>query len=151
MLGSKAVIVVIDGDEGRHLSKHDRPLTLIASEEQARLAKHGIELRVLQRNGIENYFPRAAVERVVQKDLSAYYPSPDDVPFIEHISWDAKGLWYRFRRWVASKLALRMPQPREPLYQESRNLEVAPLIRLERDLAGAALFGDYPVNCRPRA
>jgi hypothetical protein len=140
LLGSKAVIVVMDGDEGRHLSRHDRALTRIAGEEQARLAKHGIELRVLQRYGIENYFPRAAVERVVQKDLSAYYPVPDDVPLIEHVSKDAKGLWYRFRRWVASKLNLRMPQPREPLYQKSRNREVAPLIRLERDLAGTDLL-----------
>jgi hypothetical protein len=140
LLGSKAVIVVMDGDEGRNLSRQDRPLTRIARKQQARLAAHGIELRVLQRYGIENYFPRAAVERVVQKDLSAYYPVPDDVPFIEHVSRDAKGLWYRFRRWISPKLDFQRPQPRESLYQKRRNREVAQLIRLEQDLAGTDLL-----------
>jgi hypothetical protein len=65
LLGSKAVIVVMDGDDGRKLSKPSRPLTEMAREQQRRLAAHGIELQVLRRYGIENYFPRAAVEQVV--------------------------------------------------------------------------------------
>jgi hypothetical protein len=104
------------------------------------LARHGIELHVLRRYGIENYFPRAAVEGVLGIDLSAYFPVPEHVGFTEHLSRDNKGLRYRFRRWAAAKLDLKMPQPRQPLYSKSRNREVAQFIVLDRDLAGTDLF-----------
>jgi hypothetical protein len=139
LLGAKAVIVVVDGDEGRELSSPDQPLTEVAEREQSRLAKHGIELYVLRRYGIENYFPRAAVERVIGMDLSAYFPVPPHIAFGEHLSQDSKGLQYRFRRWAASKLNLKMPQPRQPLYSKSRNREVAKFIALDPDLRGTDL------------
>jgi len=140
LLGSKAVIIVMDGDGGRQFSRSDRPLTEAAEEEQSRLARHGIELHVLRRYGIENYFPRAAVEGVLGIDLAAYYPVPEHVGFTEHVSRDNKGLWYRFRRWAAAKLDLKMPQTRQPLYSKSRNGEVTQFIVLDRDLAGTDLF-----------
>jgi hypothetical protein len=140
LLGSKAVIIVMDGDQGRELMKHDQPLTDLAEEQESRLARYGIDLYVLRRYGIENYLPRHAVERVVGMDLSGYFPVPEHVPFTEHLSRDNKGLRYRFRRWVASKLDLKMPQPRHPLYSKSRNGDVAKLIELQADLAGTDLF-----------
>ena len=140
LLGSKAVIIVMDGDEGRHLSKPDRPLTDETQEQERRLATHGIVLHVLRRYGIENYFPQPSVERVLEMDLSAYFPVPEHVPFTQHLSQDSKGPWYRFRRWVALKLDLRMPQPRQPLYSKSRNHEVAKFMTLD-DVAGTDLFG----------
>jgi hypothetical protein len=140
LLASKAVIVVMDGDEGRKLSKHKRPLTDVAREQQRRLANHGIELCVLQRYGIENYFPQGAVERVLGMNLSPFFAVPEDTPFIEHLSLDNKGLWYRCRQWVAQRLDLKMPQPRRPLYSKSQNGAVAKLIALETDLAGTDLF-----------
>jgi len=139
LLGSKAVMIVMDGDGGREFSKSNRPLTDTALSEHGRLARHGIELHVLRRYGIENYFPRAAVERVLGIDLSAYFPVPEHVPFTEHLSRDNKGLWYRFRRWAAARLDLKMPQPRQPLYSKSRNRDVAPFIDLDGDLAGTDL------------
>jgi hypothetical protein len=140
LLGSKAVIVVMDGDEGRRLSKHNRQLTPMAREQATRLAAHGIELRVLQRYGIENYFPQAAVERVVGGNLARYFPVPHDVSFVEHLSADAKGLRYRFRRWVASKLDLKMPGSRQPLYFKNRNRDIAQYLSLDRDMAGTDLL-----------
>jgi len=140
LLSSKSVIVVMDGDEGRKLSKRNRPLTDAAREQQRRLAKHGIDLRVLRRYGIENYFPQGAVERALGMNLSGYYPVPEDIPFTEHLSLDNKGLLYRFRRWVARKLNLQMPQPRRPLYLKSQNGAVAKFIAFETDLAGTDLF-----------
>jgi len=139
LLGCKAAIIVMDGDGGRQFSKSDRPLTDTADEERRRLARHGIELYVLRRYGIENYFPRDAVERVLGMDLSAYFPVPEHVPFTEHLSRDNKGLRYRLRRWAAAKLDLKMPQPRQPLYSKSRNRDVARFIVLDRDLAGTDL------------
>lgn len=140
LLGSKAVIVVMDGDEGRNLSKPDRPLTDEAQNQEKRLARHGIVLHVLRRYGIENYFPQRSVERVLGMDLAAYFPVPEHVPFTEHLSQDSKGPWYRFRRWVASKLDLKLPQPRQPLYSKSRNRDVAKLITLDGDVGGTDLF-----------
>jgi len=140
LLGSKSVIVIMDGDEGRKLSSPDQPLTDLAQEEQERLASHGIELHVLRRYGIENYFPQAAVERVLGMDLAPYFPIPEHIPVAEHLSRDNKGLWYRFRRWAASKLDLKMPQPRQPLYSKSRNRDVAKFIALNPDLRGTDLF-----------
>lgn len=148
LLGSKAVIVVMDGDEGRNLSKPDRPLTDEAQKQEARLAKYGIVLHVLRRYGIENYFPQRAVERVLAMDLSAYFPVPEHIPFAEHLSQDSKGLRYRFRRWVASKLDLKMPQPRQSLYSKSRNRDVAKLITLDGDVGGTDLFEIVQVIAR---
>jgi hypothetical protein len=140
LLGSRAVIVIMDGDQGRELSKQDRPLTDVAQEQENRLARHGIDLYILRRYGIENYLPRQAVERVLGVDLSAYFPVPDHVPFTEQLSEDNKGLRYRLRRWMALKLDLKMPQPRRPLYSKAQNRDVAKLINLEADLAGTDLF-----------
>ena len=91
LLGSKAVIVIMDGDQGRELLKHDQPLTELAQEQESRLARHGIDLYVLRCYGIENYLPRHAVERVLGMDLSTYFPVPLHVPFTEHLSEDNKG------------------------------------------------------------
>ena len=140
LLGSRAVIVIMDGDQGRDFSKQERPLTDVAKEQESRLARHGIYLYVLRRYGIENYLPRQAVERVLGVDVSAYFPVPDHVPFTEHLSEDNKGMRYRLRRWVASTLDLKMPQPRRPLYSKSKNRDVSKLINLEADLAGTDLF-----------
>jgi hypothetical protein len=70
LLGSSAAIVIMDGDQGRDLLKHDQPLTDLAEKQKNRLARHGIDLHVLRRYGIENYIPRHAVERVLGPDLS---------------------------------------------------------------------------------
>lgn len=139
LLGSKAVIVVMDGDEGRKLSKRAKPLTAIAREQRSRLARYGIDLRVLQRYGIENYFPQVAIESVLGIGLSGYFPIPENTPVTEHLSQDSKGLWYRFRRWVASALDLKMPPPRQSLYSKKHNRAVAELISLNKDLAGTDL------------
>jgi hypothetical protein len=140
LLGSSAVIVIMDGDQGREFAKQGRPLTAIAKEQKSRLARHGIDLYVLRRYGIENYLPRHAVERVLGLNLSAYFPVPEHVPFAEHLSEDNKRLRYQFRRWIASKLDLKMPQPRRPLYSKSQNRDVARHINLQADLAGTDLF-----------
>jgi len=140
LLGSSAAIVIMDGDQGRELHKHDQPLTDLAEKQKNRLVRHGIDLHVLRRYGIENYIPQYAVERVLGLDLSDYFPVPEHVPFTEHLSEDNTGFRYRFRRWVASKLDLKMPRPRRPLYSKRQNSEVAKFINLQAHLAGTDLF-----------
>ena len=140
LLGSTVAIVIMDGDQGREFSKQNRPLTEVAKAQESRLARHGIDLYVLRRYGIENYLPRHAVEDVLGMNLSAYFPVPDHAQFTEHLSEDNKSFRYRFRRWVASRLDLRMPQPRRPLYPKSKNRDVAKLIKLEEDFRGTDVF-----------
>jgi len=137
--GCKAAIVVMDGDDGRHLGKSMRPLTKLALQEKKRLNASGIELRVLERYGIENYLPQRAMEAVVKRDLSAFFPIPDHTPATEHLSLDAKGIGFHFRKWVARLCNLPQPRVRQPLYSKSMNTRVADHIRLDEDLSGSDL------------
>ena len=76
--GAKAVIVVMDGDDGRKLRKENRPLTRMAKKQGARLKTAGVELRVLRRYGIENYFPRRAS---VQSGSSSFLLTCSELSF----------------------------------------------------------------------
>jgi hypothetical protein len=78
--------VVMDGDAGRKLNKNRKPLTAIARTQKKRLADLGVLLEVLERYGIENYFPQKALEAVTGKNLSAYFPIPDHVAVNEYLS-----------------------------------------------------------------
>jgi TIR domain/Pentapeptide repeats (8 copies) len=112
LLGCHSAIVVMDGDNGRHLDSPGKPYTDIAQREERRLKEGGVDLRILERYGMENYFPRAAVESVVGKDLSAFFPIPENVPADKHL----------------------------PLYSKNVNKEVAAHISLENDLKGTDLY-----------
>jgi hypothetical protein len=120
LLGAKEAIVVMDGDNGRKLDVQPPPLTDLAREQTARLKAGGVELRVLERYGIENYFPRGAVERVLERDLSSFFPLPPDVSITNHLVDTEKG-------------------ERRPFYSKSRNRDVVANIDLDRDLAGTDL------------
>jgi hypothetical protein len=137
--GAKAAIVVMDGDDGRKLRKKNRPLTRTAKKQEARLKAAGVELRVLRRYGIENYFPRRALEKVLENDLASYFPLPDDVAIQDHLSVGARGIWLCLRRLVARVFNLASPISRQPFYSKSRNGDVAEHIDLERDLVGTDL------------
>jgi hypothetical protein len=137
--GAREAIVVMDGDNGRKLNKASRPPTDLAREQERRLRAAGVELRVLRCYGIENYFPRHALEALLNRDLSSYFPVPHDVPIGDHLSEGANGAWPRLQRLIARLFGLRAPSARRPLYSKSRNREVVSHIDLGRDLAGTDL------------
>lgn len=117
LVGCKEAIMVLDGGgEGRHLNKRDKPYTECAKRERAKLSRLPIDFRILERYGIENYFPQQVFERLIGADLSACFPIPDDVSAIEHLS-------------SGSKVA----------YLKNRNSEAAQYLQLE-DLKGTDLF-----------
>jgi hypothetical protein len=105
--GAKEAIVIMDGDNGRKLDKEDRPYTQQAKEQEKRFQAAGVELRILRRYGIENYFPRHALEAVLQRDLASYFPVPETEALTDHV----------------------------PFYSKGRNADVVSRIDLERDLA----------------
>jgi hypothetical protein len=138
LLGCKEAILVMDGDEGRRLTKRGKPYTKLAKEEKKKLSGLPIDLRVLERYGIENYFPQAVFEKVIGKSLSAYFPIPDHVSVLEHLSKSSKSLRFRLTTFVARTFGLSQPSPKEPLYAKSRNAESAQYLCLE-DLNGTDL------------
>jgi hypothetical protein len=139
LLGCKEAILVMDGDLGRHLTKNDKPFTKLARHEQQRLARFPIEFHVLERYGIENYFPRTALEKVLTLDLSSYFPIPSHVSVTQYLSVEYGTLRFQLRRVLAFLLRQNPPSPSHPLYSKSRNTEVAPLISLDGDLLGTDL------------
>jgi hypothetical protein len=139
LLGCKEAVMVLDGDVGRHLKKRGKPYTKVAKEERRKLANFPIELRILERYGIENYFPQDVFEKVVGTDLSAYFPIPDHVPAVEHFSRDGTNWKYRLRKFIARSFRLAQPSPKEPLYAKSRNKDAARYLALQ-DLNGTDLF-----------
>lgn len=139
LLGCKEAIIVMDGDEGRHLTKRGKPYKKSAKEETSKLSRFPIKLLVLERYGIENYFPRRVLERVIGTDLSGYFPVPDDVSLIEHLSQNSKRWGYHLRKFVARVFNLRAPSSGESLYTKSRNADTAKLLSLN-DVTGTDLF-----------
>jgi hypothetical protein len=67
-------VIVMDGDNGRKLNKKGMPLTDMAKREQAKLRGYPITFIVLKRYGIENYFTQSAMEAILRKDLSIFFP-----------------------------------------------------------------------------
>jgi hypothetical protein len=140
MLGCKGAIVVMDGDEGRHLRKRNRPLTTLAKREKARLAASGVELFVLNRYGIENYFPKSALENVLGRDLRQFFPLAEDISVSDQMSEDFRSWMFRGKRFLARLLRMGLPSSKRSIYAKSRNRDVAQQISLASDLGGTDLY-----------
>ena len=82
--GCQEAVIVMDGDMGRHLRKSKKPLTEEARKAKRMLRGYPIRLHVLKRYGIENYFSQRACEKLLQRDLNAYFPIPDYVSIRKH-------------------------------------------------------------------
>ena len=66
--------VLLDGDGAYDYTKPGLIEQPDARAFLARLRQDGIEVKVLDRYGLENYFPRHAFEAVMGRDLSAHFP-----------------------------------------------------------------------------
>ncbi len=139
LVGCKEAIMVLDGDQGRQLRKHGKPYTKLAREERRKLSGVPIDLRILERYGIENYFPQQVFEKIIGADLSAYFPILDYVSATDHLSRSGASWKHRLKKIVARIFGLPQPAPKEPLYSKSRNTDAARYLKLE-DLEGTDLF-----------
>lgn len=83
--GCREAIMILDGDNGRHLRKTGLPLTEDAKQLQRKFADLPISLHILERYGIENYLPQTALEKILKCDLTAYFPLPHDKPLKNHL------------------------------------------------------------------
>ena len=140
MLGCKGAIVVMDGDEGRHLHKRNRPLTALAKREKARLAASGVELFVLNRYGIENYFSKSAMESVLGRDLTQFFPLAEDISVLDRLSEDFRPWIFRLKQFLARRFRIGATSSRRSLYSKTRNRDVAERITLAGDLDRTDLY-----------
>ena len=140
MLGCKGAIVVMDGDEGRYLRKRNRPLTSLAKRERARLAASGVELLVLNRYGIENYFSKSAMESVLGRDLTQFFPLAEDISVLDQMSEDFRPWIFRLKKALARVFRLAAPSTKRSLYSKGRNRDVAEHMSLAGDLDRTDLF-----------
>jgi hypothetical protein len=69
--GFHHVILVLDGDRGRDWSQPQHPLKADAEKLIVRLGQAGIQVHILERYAIENYFSREAFEAVLGCDFGA--------------------------------------------------------------------------------
>jgi hypothetical protein len=138
--GCNEAFVVMDGDCGRSLNKSKKPLTNVARAQQRRLGGHPVQLRILERYGIENYFSQKALEKVTGKVLTAYFPIPEHVAVVEYLREEQPGWKYRIKRFLVSRFRMNLKFSGRALYSKNLNEEVAKQMSLERDLKGADLF-----------
>ncbi len=116
--GCKEAFVVMDGDRGRDFARAGRPFTQEAKDQKRKFVGLPVEMLVLERYGIENYFSREAFEAVVGRDLTPFFPIPPDVKVDEYLKDTHTGA---------------------PLYSKKSNERVAQLLVLDRDLSGTDL------------
>jgi hypothetical protein len=138
--GCKEAFIVMDGDLGRRLGRKDRPLTKQAKEQEKRLVGFPVELHVLKRYGIENYFPKAILEAVIGRDLTPFFPIPDHVAVMEYLkNSGGQTRWQAIQRFLVSRLHLRIKLSGTSLYSKSANEKVAQSLVFDRDMLGTDL------------
>jgi len=93
---------------------------------------------VLQRYGIENYFTQAAIEAVVGRDLTSFFPIPEDTAIKTHLASTKKTMGWRIRNLAARVFNLEGPSL-PSFYPKNKNKEVAKYLQPE-DLRGTDLF-----------
>ena len=66
--------ILLDGDRAYDYTRPGLVTRPDSRRSLARLRQDGIEVKVLDRYGLENYFPRHAFEALIERDLSAHFP-----------------------------------------------------------------------------
>jgi hypothetical protein len=74
--GCHDLVVLLDGDKGRDFTAAGNPLNANALRVQRILAAVGVELFVLERYAVENYFSQPACETVLGPAIAARFPLP---------------------------------------------------------------------------
>ena len=74
--GCHDLLVLLDGDKGRDFNSPGHPLNANGQRVRDILAAAGVELFVLERYGIENYFSQQACEEVLGPAIAARFPLP---------------------------------------------------------------------------
>ena len=72
--GCHDFVILLDGDRAYDYGKLGLILRNDVRAFLARLRRDGVEVKILDRYGLENYFPQHAFETVMGRDLSEYFP-----------------------------------------------------------------------------
>lgn len=136
--GCKEALIVMDGDQGRRFDRPGRPLTQRARDQARRFVGLPVELHVLERYGIENYFPQAAFQAVVGRDLTPFFPIPHHVAVTEYLRDDPSSRWQAIKRFLISRLHFKLKLRGHSIYTKSANERIAQSLVLS-DLSGTDL------------
>jgi hypothetical protein len=128
--GCRHAVIILDGDVGRSLKKSGKPYTTDGKRAIQLCKPHAITLRILQRYGIENYFPQHACEAVLKRDLAAYFPIPVHKPIQEHFS-ERRPWWRTILDWLQHR-------PPQSFYQKRQSAQITAHLTLA-DIAGTDL------------
>jgi hypothetical protein len=136
--GCRRAVIIMDADNGRNLTKPKRPETNMAKEIRRRFAAFPIDLNVLQRYGIENYFPQTACEKVLGRDLSSYFPIPETTPIEDHFI-ERSRFRNRVKIWLQKMLRRKIGKSQNQFFFKNRhNGQIAQHLTLA-DIAGSDL------------
>jgi HEAT repeat protein len=119
LTGCRRAVFIMDGDNGRNMSDPNSPYSDEAKAAFRRFEGHALKLYVLERHGIEHYIPRTVYEKLLGRDLTAFFPLPPTVSVEDHFVEEVGGTKTRF-------------------YSKSMNSQVAALITM-KDIAGTDL------------
>ena len=72
--GCHDFVILLDGDRAYDYARPGLVMRDDARAFLARLRRDGLEVKVLDRYGLENYFPQHAFETVMDRDLGEYFP-----------------------------------------------------------------------------
>ena len=136
--GCRRAVIIMDADNGRNLTKPKRPETNMAKEVRRRFATFPIDLNVLQRYGVENYFPQTACEKVLGRDLSSYFPIPETIPIEDHLI-ERNRFRNRVKIWLQKMLRRKVGKNQNQFFFKNRhNEQIAQHLTLA-DIVGSDL------------
>ena len=110
--GCHDFVILLDGDRAYDYTRPGLVERADARALLARLRRDGIEVKVLDRYGVENYFPRQAFEAVLGRDLSAHFPLDARRPVSDQIPGYNKNMNVRLARLVAEMTGMPTARPR---------------------------------------
>ena len=84
--------ILLDGDRAYDYTRPGLVTRPDSRRSLARLRQDGIEVKVLDRYGLENYFPRHAFEALIERDLSAHFPLDPRRPVSNQIRGYSKNM-----------------------------------------------------------
>ena len=90
--GCHDFIMLLDGDGAYDYAQSGLAMRADVHRVTTRLREAGVEFKILDRYGLENYFPQHAFEAVLMRDLRAYFPLDSRRPVSDQIPGYAKNM-----------------------------------------------------------
>ncbi len=88
----------------------------------------------------QDYFPKSAMEGVLGRDLTPFFPLAEDISVFDQMSEEFRPWIFRLKKVLARVFRLAAPSTKRSLYSKSRNRDVAERMSLAGDLDRTDLY-----------